>query len=628
MLKVSFIFAYLILLSGSLYAQQDSLLNRWLEFSTDNTTLAEHLQTLAEHPLDLNQADRAELLQLPFLSEQEADNLLRERRRLGSFKRKTELRKILGKEKYKLLRPFFTISHSGHSSFNLSQKNVLAIDADASDYSQAGQRVSNYTKFYYEVSNHLKTGLISQKDAGESDWLDYLSGFVSYHLKDWQLIAGQYEVRFAHGLLFSNPFANEKSAMVLNPLRKTADKISPSLSTAENSGLFGLALSGSVAAGHLFLFISQQRLDARFNSRRNAVIGIDYDGYHITDRAQAAKDILTEQTAGIALSYSVTSALKASAMATYFHYTPAIRFNTETVGDNALRRQYFHFSGNHLFALSGQYAFHLGNWNLSGEAVANPAAAPGYSQKIFIQLPSLQYGLLYWRIGKNFQSPHGRVFDDSNPFPAAQQGFYFAGKMNFDKGFVLRGYKLLSQDLWRTYFSSMPETKDEWLLQGDFGTGHKKFTFRLRQKTNPFSNLVSRTQTIYRLHYAWRPSALLRLQTRFVFTHLHPLPEDGMYLFQDLRYRLLHPLTLYTRFTFFDTHSFASALYEYENNVPGSFSNYVLYGEGYKWYVMLRLRWGGSVDFWFKFRYLRRRSHRAAAYCLQRGIRFLISLKR
>ena len=170
--------------------------------------------------------------------------------------------------------------------------------------------------------------------------------------------------------------------------------------------------------------------------------------------------------------------------------------------------------------------------------------------------------------------------------------------------------------MWRSYQNVLPTIKDEWLVQAQIGWQKRAALFRMRQKKE--GRFI---RNYYRLHYAQQAGKTLRLQTRIEYVTVQAPVEHGMYLFQDIRWSGLRRLRLSARFTAFSTASFKSALYEYENDLPGSFSNYVLYGRGRLWYVILRVQVVQNVTIWLKFRYLKRRDDYSAPRHIQRNLR-------
>ena len=55
-----------------------------------------------------------------------------------------------------------------------------------------------------------------------------------------------------------------------------------------------------------------------------------------------------------------------------------------------------------------------------------------------------------------------------------------------------------------------------------------------------------------------------------------------------MRYSLAKTLSVYGRIIFFQTDSFSSRIYEFENDLIGVMKNQPLWGDGIKWYLLIR----------------------------------------
>jgi hypothetical protein len=66
--------------------------------------------------------------------------------------------------------------------------------------------------------------------------------------------------------------------------------------------------------------------------------------------------------------------------------------------------------------------------------------------------------------------------------------------------------------------------------------------------------------------------------------------EDGFLMFQDIRYIPQKYFILYGRIIFFQTDSFNSAIYEFENDLLGVMPNLALYGKGMRMYFIIKYR--------------------------------------
>jgi len=543
-------------------SQVDSLSENLGEFSEDDLELVEILVQYADNPVNINTASKNDLAGLPFISAAAADSILAIRKQKGKFRSKRELRPILGKEKYSLIKEFITAAKSKRTRLSFDHRNYYKYPEDEAvkngQYADSPWHI--YNKFYFNYSKNIRAGLVSQKDIGEKSIFDYAGGYALYE------------------------------------------------------------------AVNLQFFCSRAKRDVQTSRYTDVVTGIDYDGYHRTESELKKEDRLTEQLTGLRLQYFPIEGGHLGLTINKFKYSPGIQFDIMNSGESAYRRQRFKFSGSGLNQFSIDYSQRINSLLLSGEFSASDRGSPAVSQNIFFDLQDLKLGLKYWHVSKNFQSPYGSVFDDTNPFPQGKEGIYAALQYKVTKSILLKGYKLLSKDLWRTYNSPLPEAKNEWFCQLELNLDKTRTEFRLRSKQEEFyeqddnSKEIRKTehQIIARLQNEFRPAARLSLKSRLEYTKLDLSREKGLYFFQDLRTDIFKHLNFNGRITFFQTDSYTSRLYEYENDLPGSFSNFVLYGQGYTWYILLRQKLFSNFTFWFKFRYF---------YRSQKNLRAVYSFK-
>ena len=77
--------------------------------------------------------------------------------------------------------------------------------------------------------------------------------------------------------------------------------------------------------------------------------------------------------------------------------------------------------------------------------------------------------------------------------------------------------------------------------------------------------------------------------------------ETGFLIFQDFQLKLPIELTLMGRLVFFQTNSYASRIYEFENDLTGVMNNLALYGTGMRWYFLLRYKIMQTINLSFKY---------------------------
>jgi len=592
-------------------AQTDSLVQQLTEFSENETEIIEFLQHLRENPVNINTAAHDELMRLPFLSPDQADSIIALRETLQQFTSVRQIRKVTGPEVYKLIREFIVIKSPVKKHGQFIHKTQYAFDQPNLPASASGNHIYDYNKIYGRLGKEIQAGLISQKDPGESSYTDYLNGYLSFKNSSWQVILGSFQLRYAEGLMYSRGFSSQKSAEVTLPFRWKNQGSQGTLTSSENSALFGLsAQTPEFYHAVLHVFYSNALRDAQLNADRDIVIGLNYEGYHRTVSEKFRADLIREQILGFALLFNLAEFGNFGALFSNFNYDPGLNFSPKTVGLSAFRRQYYRFSGDKLMQYGLFWNYKKQNLSFSSEFGFSDIGSPGYSASLLLSFLRFGAGVKIWQASRNFQSPYGRIFDDANPFPQAEKGVYFAVDMQPIDDVRLQLYRIFKNDLWRSYFSSSTTVGNEWLLQCDYQFYRHKLRTRVQQKNhedfieNPMGRLLRKhiTQQFARSEIELHPARQIALRTRWEFTRVSYPSERGTYLFQDARFYLSSRALVTARLTVYRTDSYNSRLYEYETDLPGSFSNYALYGEGRVWYLMLRYSWMDQLNIYLKWR--------------------------
>ena len=637
--KNAIIWALLLMYPLLVSAQIDSLSSLWAEFAGNDPELLQIVQKLYDNPVNINHADYNRFSEIPFLSSSQIEAILALRKKIGRFSSKRQLRPILGRRLYDQLKLFFTVKEKKLSSAYFAHRNYTYLGETDTWQNSPWY---DYNKAFYRYGPHISAGLITQKDAGEMSVLDYVSGFVEYNQTSWRIIAGKYYLKFGEGLTFSNPFGSHKSAIAVNPLRPGNDNGYSSLSSSEADGQFGVYASADLRDKvKLHFYFADNRRDARFSPYTDEIISINYSGYHRTEAEINGRGKIKEKLLGVAALFQINRNIIFGGLAANYRYSPEIKFTVQNVGLNEFRRQYYKFSGSSLNQYSLFYKAEFKSLQLSGEYSASDIGAPGLSQTVLLRLKPFAFGVKYWRINADFQSPSGRIFDDSDPFPKAEEGFYAGLSYSPMRSLSFNFYRLFKKALWRSYFEVFPGNYLEWLFQSSYRIKPVLIYFRFKQnKQKDYlydENRGYSSQEImkneYRVQLEIEPQTKLRLISRWQFVDVPWYKEKGSIIFQDFRYKLSRSILFNARITFFRTSSWISRIYEYESDLPGAFANYPLYGQGRKWYVMLRWAPLKPLFFYFKYRYLYFGKDNLTEILfhpkslLKRELRFQVSLK-
>jgi len=105
-----------------------------------------------------------------------------------------------------------------------------------------------------------------------------------------------------------------------------------------------------------------------------------------------------------------------------------------------------------------------------------------------------------------------------------------------------------------------------------------------------------------RWHISLPVNRIFTLQSRieWVASQHDATPEQGVLAFIGGKLQLKEKWQLKFRYTIFDTKSYASAIWAFEDDVPYSYSVPAFYQNGSKWYAMLTWQARNNVEFWLR----------------------------
>ncbi|RMH63977.1 MAG: hypothetical protein D6677_06015 [Calditrichaeota bacterium] len=608
----------LLTLLGALYAQSDSLLLQADEFDEEATALTEILAYWRVHPVSVNDADRATLLRMPYLTSRDVDVLIRYRDEHDGIHHSDELKQLWGETLYALVRPYITLKSWNGPSLRMYQRGYLNSDSRRDITARyPGNALYSYTRLEYRYNQHISAGMVWQKDPGETAWNDHQNYYLRYATPDYSLLAGGFYPQMGHGLIFGGPYAARKSFVPAASLQREAVmRLKPDLTSAERQGMNGVAFTwrGFPSSG-IHVFYARNRRDAALKN------GVPYalrtDGYHRTERELRQAGALTEETWGAAMGYHFSTSLSLTAALCDISYDPPVVNNAALLGEALKGKQYFAFSGAHNRLISLAARGHTASgWNLAGEFARDAKQGRAMAGTVYFKKAHWESGARFWYLSPDFQSPFGRVFENNALFPRAERGYYLTFSYKSAAGWRLAGYHLYRQRLWRTYNTPWPGQSAEQALQWTYRHARRAWLLRYRHVTDEvFKGSEWHTATGHkvRLEIETRTGAL-RHRGRVAFTATAPFREQGWLVFHQIGGRWSRSIRYTLRATFFRTDSWESRIYEYEPDIPGAFANYALFGRGFKWSVRLDWRINAGIHLWLKGRYLEKDGQSAVGH--------------
>ena len=295
------LFLFFILLASSLAAQKYD----WDDFVEEYTSdveraeeedLQQHLQELkelSEHPININTATVEDLLQLPFLSEAQIEQIHAYIYLHGQMQTLAELRLVpLIDDATRRWIPLFMYAEPEQQETDKRLFSRLRHDfstrLDIPLYYRVGQQQENgyrgdplYHRIRYTLGNsrHFQAGLRVEKDAGER-FYDSYGAYAMLHdvgILD-KAVVGDYRIGFGEGLVIGGSTWNSKST----PPLKTQGGIRPMTGMDETNFLRGAAVTLSLG-NHIKLsaFGSYRKRDATLTNK-GEVQTLRTDGYHRT----------------------------------------------------------------------------------------------------------------------------------------------------------------------------------------------------------------------------------------------------------------------------------------------------------------------------------------------------------
>jgi len=581
---------------------------------TDSEELVDILEELIRNPIDINLADVFDLSKLPNMDQQSAQIIIEHRNKFGYFFSPTELFAIreLNKQLIESILPFVKTSRtndelekneevisSSDSFLNKSKliiRNRITNDIQNRDGfisgKYEGSKIKSYNKFLYNYDKNYQAGFLVEKDPGELSYAD----FTSFHLQVKDIgfvksfIAGDYVLEYGQGLALWSPYGFSKGADAVFPVKKKARYLRPYTSAAEYRFFRGAASRLSFDDFSFTAFYSTNTFDAAIDSITGEITSVGQSGFHRFESELNKKGSSRSKLIGGVLDYRFLGRMNVGVI--YYNASFDNRFESTTLYD---------FSGNNFNYVSTYYELNFSKINFFGEASYDGTSVASINGIQFSANRDLIFTTSLRNYPRNYKNLYGFGFSEKSGKINNEVGIYSGLKWKIPFG-VLNLYYDIFKFPYRTSENSLSSEGNELLI--DFvSIPLPSFEVRLRYKyedkevtelINIDEEIVRRLKQIARTDLIYNISKDFRLKTRIEYNHFFikdaNLKENGLLVYQDLRYVPQKNINLYGRIIFFQTDSFNSAVYEYENDLLGVMPNLAMYGKGIRWYVIVKYK--------------------------------------
>ncbi len=604
-----------------------------LDEGTDVGLIIEDLEELAENPININSTNESQLSRIYFLDDIQISKFLKYIEEFGPAYSIYELNTIDGFTPQLLnkIEPFIwfgptdekpeklsdALKYANHQflirSLGTVQKpaGYLPNEEDAKAYE--GNQFRYYARYRVKANQRFSAGITAEKDPGESflagsnkTGFDFYSGHLSFKVNSTieNITLGDFIVRSGQGLVLWQEYAFGKSENVLE-ISKTNHGVRPFTSVEENLFFRGLAGTFKFGSGRISVFYSQKKVDANVISGDTInpfFTSLQTTGYHRTQNEIDDKNAVQDKNAGAIFSWNFDY-LKVGATFSYE------QFNLPFIRSSQLYNQ-FRFRGSENFTSGFDYIYNKGRYQFFGEAAISKSKGKAFLQGAVIQLnEQLSFSALFRHFEKNYHAYWSNTFTEGGN-TNNESGLFFGAQILPFKYISVSAYSDYYKANWIDYSTAAPADGWDVLAQANF-TFPGKFEFYVRYKNEEkeqkfiknerYVNSPKRLQKL-RFHLQYNSSENLTFKTRIEHALYKGLEkENGVVIFQDVQFNPDKiPFSLSARLAWFNTESYNSRIYAYENDLLYTFSIPAYYGKGFRTYLNLKYKITGKIDFWFK----------------------------
>ncbi len=548
----------------------------------------EDLYALIQEPLDLNKVSRDELMSLSFLNVRQVEDILIHREKYGHFLSIYELQVIpsLSLDVLRKLAPIVKVSSNlaagGSESHFLLYRTDFTLEKSKGFLEDefGGDRLRQHLRYKWVNRDRFSLAFLMEKDPGEKNLFDHY--LITLQWKNLgplkQVILGNYSFQWGQGLISSGGFSLGKGSEPVLGVKKGDLGLRPFQSLSEDLGFRGVALNSEFKNMELSFFYSHQFRDANLDGEN--FTSLLTSGLHRTENEIGKKDNVKEQVWGTSIKRRIKKATLGMAyMETHF--------------DKVFRKRdalynYFSFQGKHHQILSLQGNYGGANYTLFSEIAYSEALAGvvGLSTTIGREL---DVSLVYRNYPARFTTLFGDAFSE-NSTPINERGQFLGWKYRFRRHWELQGHYDLYQFPWLKFGISHPSEGRDYSL---------KLWYK------PIKTLTLKAQ--WREKYGLSKGAGLRVdwiffkdwkvQSQWTW---RAVSGDGWAWANDFegstgqwKWKL--------RCAYLHAPSYENRVYIYENDVLYATSFPAYYGEGIRYYVLVKRPLLKNMDVWIKF---------------------------
>lgn len=438
------------------------------------------------------------------------------------------------------------------------------------------------------TTSRLAGKIVLEQDAGER----LSDGFASFSLGMEinnilkRIVVGNYSVKSAEGLAVSSYGSTSKLQGIFSGNHRTS--IVPYASTDEVHYFRGAAATIDFSPTVINVMYSNKSLAAMIDSN-GAVSSFYTAGLFRTVTELQKQNAVRESMFGTQASFHIEDFGSFGVLALH------TRYNTPLASQNQVLSVY---------SING--SFSVENISLYGEAAGN--VLPLNSGVAGLRVQVSRQMLLHFSArsySPNYSSAFAFPFGERNSINGGEKGIYAGIELHPMRSLELIGYY---DEFTLSSLNEFYNRGYEFFVNVSARTGTKlNFSLQYKQKVKTQGgSLEDRIQQAVRLDGTYRLQKQLAFRQRFEMNEIRysisKIRETGALAFSEIRFEhSALPVQLSGRIVVFETDSYDSRVYEFENDVSGVFSNPPLYGSGMRWYCLAKYKIGETAQLSLKY---------------------------
>lgn len=603
------------------------------EGETEDDTYLQELEQFKKNPVNLNTADANELKRLRLITDLQIVNLISYRDLFGKLISLYELQAVPSWDvsTIRKLLPFVTINtpvslpeefakrfRKGDHSILFRVSQVLE-RSDGFDHSTPGTKYMGspqkvFFRYRYTYKDLLQFGLVGDKDAGEEFFKGaQKKGFDLYSFQFFtrkigviqSLAIGDFTVNMGQGLIQWQGLAFKKSADVMAIKRQSA-VLRPYNSAGEYYFHRGAGITVKRGKIEATAFASIRKLGANFVAdtvnNEEFISSFLTSGYHRTTSENSNRNNWTQTAFGGTIIYKQDK-WHVGVNGIAYHFSSPVQKRDEPYNLYAI-------SGSNWYDLSIDHSYTYKNIHFFGEAAIDKHFNKAFINGMMISVdPRADISFVQRTIDKDYQAVNGNAFTENNS-PTNETGFYAGVTIRPAADLRLDAYADIYKFPWLKYSVDASSSGKDLMAQLTYTPNkqteiYTRFHSETKQGNQPGNTtvtnfLISIPKKNWRIQLTSKidPSIIIRSRVELLWYNA----EKGFLSFFDIIYKpMLKPYSGNIRFQYFETDSYDSRIYAYENDVLYSYSIPSFYYKGYRYYLNLNCDLGKNLSLWVRW---------------------------